>query len=437
MVKKRIANTVADYLCHTCGACYAVCPADAIEFRETTGGHLYPRIDEERCTGCGLCYKVCAGAAEGPALQKALPEDPFTGECLGAWVGRSTDDEIYSKAQSGGVVSQILIDLLEAGEVDACAVVKMVAGNPPRPVPFLARTREEVLEAQKSKYCPVPMLSLLKEAKQTNIRIAMVGLACHFHGLAMLQEVMEVDTLVKVKIGLVCDRTLSLVAMDYFLKKTSMQGLASHLTFKDKTRTGYPGDVSVSDEAGNVSIIPKSERMAIKDFFTPARCRICFDKMNVLGDVTVGDPWGIEGAGSPNGESAVAARTETGLEAVRHSLDKGSISLRPIEYDDFTSGQGITKKREDWRAYCGIWAGKGLALPSFFETVAKQAGMPRKPAEKHRQLLDDALKLNGRKSRTELLSNVRRSLAYRKARELLLKPARAGRKIIRKVKIKE
>jgi ferredoxin len=43
-----------DYeLCHCCGACVAVCPADALYLADT-------RLEvRDSCTGCGRCAKIC------------------------------------------------------------------------------------------------------------------------------------------------------------------------------------------------------------------------------------------------------------------------------------------------------------------------------------------------------------------------------------------
>ncbi len=40
--------------CAYCGACVAVCPADANELVET-----FLEIYDEKCTGCGICVKMC------------------------------------------------------------------------------------------------------------------------------------------------------------------------------------------------------------------------------------------------------------------------------------------------------------------------------------------------------------------------------------------
>lgn len=45
--------------CCGCTACYAVCPAEAIQMVEDEEGFEYPRINENTCTGCYICMRVC------------------------------------------------------------------------------------------------------------------------------------------------------------------------------------------------------------------------------------------------------------------------------------------------------------------------------------------------------------------------------------------
>lgn len=47
-------------LCCGCGACYSICPVDAIEMITDEKGFKYPIIREEKCIRCYKCIKVCA-----------------------------------------------------------------------------------------------------------------------------------------------------------------------------------------------------------------------------------------------------------------------------------------------------------------------------------------------------------------------------------------
>ncbi len=419
--KEAVIREVVDAgLCHACGACQTVCPVGAISFRESVGGYLYPVIDDARCSECGLCLRVCAGIAVAPSFADALPDDPFTGRCLHSWVGKSQDATVYREAQSGGVVTQLLLDLLESGEVDACAVVGPICGTPPRSTAFLATDRQGILRAQKSKYCPVPVVQVLAEARRENWRVAMVGLACHFHGLSLIDSAgFDIETTVRLKIGLICDRTLALAAVDYLVKQALGSGSNARVVFRDKPRTGYPGDVTVQDRTGKLAVLPQSTRLRIKDLMTPARCRLCFDKMNVLADVTVGDPWGIDRGDRRIGESVVVVRTERGQRAVQRALQDRHLSLRPVTYESILRGQQIDAKRTDWRTYCEAWKQMGQPVPGYFSAVARHAPESQPPGtkEEYRRRLRWALTLNHKPSREVLLRSIHRKVRLAKVRD--------------------
>lgn len=45
--------------CCGCGACYAICPQNAIEMKSDAEGFWYPYIEEKECVKCYLCLNVC------------------------------------------------------------------------------------------------------------------------------------------------------------------------------------------------------------------------------------------------------------------------------------------------------------------------------------------------------------------------------------------
>lgn len=44
--------------CVGCSACYAICPASAIEMKPDKEGFLYPVIGDA-CIGCLMCLRCC------------------------------------------------------------------------------------------------------------------------------------------------------------------------------------------------------------------------------------------------------------------------------------------------------------------------------------------------------------------------------------------
>jgi coenzyme F420 hydrogenase subunit beta len=154
-----VAEIARAYLCCSCGLCEVICPEKAILLDETPGGHLFPSVAQDLCTGCGTCVKACPGIH----LLTEIPEDPFKGTALDCRVGKATRKDVYRASQSGGGVTAVLLALMEIGRVKGAATVTMETGSPPRPVVSIARTTEDLLPSQGSKYCPVPVLGIFRE----------------------------------------------------------------------------------------------------------------------------------------------------------------------------------------------------------------------------------------------------------------------------------
>ncbi len=152
-----------------CGTCEALCPKNAIKMQITTKNGIYfPKVDDNECNNCGICCKICPGdEIDFESLNRDIygknPENLFVGNYVRSLVGYSQDKEIRYNASSGGLVTQTLIFAIEEGLIDGALVTRMKKDDPLKPEPFIARTKEEIIEALGSKYCPVPANIALKE----------------------------------------------------------------------------------------------------------------------------------------------------------------------------------------------------------------------------------------------------------------------------------
>ncbi len=412
--KANVSSIVKEHLCSSCGACQAVCPTQSISYEETIGGHYFPRVSATDCTNCGLCRSVCPGIHLNLEMMRDLLADPFVGTALSCWVGKATDSNIFDNSQSGGIVSALLINALKLRFIETAFVVVMESGNPPRPFASLRSSKEEILDAQKSKYCPVPLLALLTDLEKTGRTAALVGLPCHMQGFSNIAaKFPKFGNLVKCKIGLICDRVMSFAGLDYLIDRSRLKPPdgALLLRFRDKGITGYPGDVTVSTQEGDLAIVPANVRMTIKDYFTPARCRLCFDKMNVFSDVTIGDPHGIEGVDRERGESIVVVRSQAGAGLVEEAVTAGAVRLRKIDYRDVITGQQIMEKRGDWRGYCEAWRKLGREMPDCYDPLKAYAPLG-KDIHRYRKLRW-ALALDTFPSRKALIAHVDSRIRWR------------------------
>ncbi len=425
-----VAWVAARKLCCSCGACEWICPEKAVALVETTGGYLLPTVDLSACTECGKCLSVCPGVGFAAGLADRLPEDPFAGACLQAFVGKATDPELYANSQSGGVVAALLAFALEKDDLCGGAITAtMEHGRPPRPREALARSREDVLQSQKSKYSPVPLLKLLAEVELARKPVAIVGLPCHVHGLHnVLEGKPSLADRTGLVIGLFCDRVMTCAAIDHLVAEAGFamdEDLLLH--FRDKTCRGYPGDVRVFSNSRSVSL-PPERRMRIKDYFTPARCRLCFDKWNVFADIAVGDPRGIAGVDNQGGESAVVLRTQEGARFFEEAMKAGYVTARPISYEDILSGQAIETKRLEWSGYVNAWRELGLPLPNYCDRIPSSA--PVRPGA-YRKRLSHSLALDAHLTREAMLASARRALGAEALLRMLALPVRIALRIVR------
>jgi len=373
--ESNVSAIVSQRLCNTCGVCISICPSNAIDFEETIGGYFFPQIDTDNCTSCGLCLKYCPGIHFGKDLLQNMPTDPFEGTALKTWIGTASNEEIYNNSQSGGIVTALLIDSIAKGDIGGAVVVTMSAGNPPRPKVVIAKTREEIIEAQKSKYCPVPLLKIVSEVEKADLPVALVGLSCHMHGLInYLEHRPQLKENIKYKIGLVCDKVMTYAAIDYLIKKSRLTHDGNKtLYFRDKSSRVNAWGVKVVADNGRAIVMPPQERMKIKDSFTPVRCRLCFDKMNIFSDVTFGDPHGVSGFDWNKGETLVITRTQKGVNLIEKADSSKAIELREINYIEAVNGQAIKEKREEWIGYSEAWRKMGYDLPNYYDEISQGA----------------------------------------------------------------
>ena len=81
--------------CTNCGACYNICPHNAITV-EQDGLFYQPVIEEDKCVDCGICKTVCPVEKEHPV--PALK---------GAWWGAHRDNSVVRTSSSGGAFSAL------------------------------------------------------------------------------------------------------------------------------------------------------------------------------------------------------------------------------------------------------------------------------------------------------------------------------------------
>lgn len=358
-------------MCSNCGACKSICPKEAIDFKLSSMGRMYAQVND-KCIDCGLCTKVCPSINDAASLL----EDSYEGIIEALYTGRATDDAIFRNAQSGGAVTAVLTYLFENNKIDCAVVCRMKAGDTPVVESTLITDSSELAQSQKSCYTPVDMLSILKNTKDFS-SVAFVGLPCHIEGLSLLQSKTKRFQNVKYKLGLICDRTLCASIQDLLVGKYSEAFNEKNIKIDWKrkylknNKFQYQTAPMVIYADKEERIVPNHMRFFLKEPFTPPRCRVCPDKINVMADLVFGDPWRMENIDWVKGESVLIARTTLGNDLLKELQANGLLRLNLRRNEEIISGQLISQRREQ----VALWKEAIKVLPLQLESHIIQSSL--------------------------------------------------------------
>jgi coenzyme F420 hydrogenase subunit beta len=304
--------------CIECGTCVAVCPSDSIGI----GDDGLPAL-VKMCTGCSLCWDYCPrGGLRHEATWK-LTSSAGNGQAVRErYSARARPD--LAGAQDGGVVSTVLIALLEAGQLDGVLLARESATERWKGEAFLARTPAEVVECAGSFYNQTMALAQLDLGKldlPPNPRIALVGTPCEVEGLKAMQArpwtwgSARADAVV-LTIALLCTKSFNYEKL---------------MVDEIQRKRGIPlEDIGRVDVVRGKLIVQDHQRETlvsepIRDFHGAALkgCDECTDFLGGTADLSVGS------VGSDDGWSSVLVRSQAGKAAIARTQDR--LELRDLE----------------------------------------------------------------------------------------------------------
>ena len=380
MNNNTIAQVVKDELCTGCGTCLALCPEEAIALTiDEKKGIYVPELNEEKCNNCGICVKVCPGhEVDFKQLNLEIfgkePEDILIGNYLNCYVGHSTNYDIRYNSASGGIITQLLIFALEEGIIDGALVTRMKKDKTLEPEPFIARTREEIIEAAKSKYCPVPANIALKEILKSkdSERFAVVGVPCHIHGIRKAEMVdKDLKQKIVLHLGLWCSTTCNFLGTEFVLKRLGVsKEEVKELNYRGE---GWPGGMSVQLKNGEKRFIPLGDYWDINfSSFTPSRCRLCSDAIAEFADICFGDYRGLDAFLKEKiGNSGIISRTRAGEDVLQRMLSKQKVEIWRVSSSDVATSQGYFYSKKNVKAVFYLFRLIGKKIPIYNQELLK------------------------------------------------------------------
>jgi coenzyme F420 hydrogenase subunit beta len=307
--------------CVSCGTCVVVCPFACLDLVEGT-----PSLVKE-CKVCGICAKACpryqwtmTDVEKFVFGRERKPEEEF-GIYRRIAVAQATDNDILGVRQDGGAATALLLFALKNGFIDGAIVAGMDKERPFYPVPMLATTAEELIEAAGTKYtCSSNVLALSEMIKQKKANVAFVGTPCQIHAVRRMQMagLKRQTGPLKFLVGLMCSESFTYEG----LMENHIHGKLG-INLDDIRKLNIKGKMLVTTDSG-VTEIPLAE---IKQYARKS-CSFCDDFSSELADISVG------GLGL-DGWTFTIIRTEKGEELFSGAEKAGYLRTKTLEEGAF------------------------------------------------------------------------------------------------------
>ena len=380
-------------LCLGCGLCEDVCPTNSIQVK-IDNGEYRPTVDNSKCLGdqCSRCVKICPGLGVNlhELTEKVLPQEGavdnnYIGRYQQLYTGYCTDENIRFHSASGGMVTGVLIYLLEKRIINGAVVTRFSAKDNLTSETFIANTKEELIAARSSKYCPVSMQGIRKQIREAEGKYVIVGLPCHIHGFRKIEETdKKFKEHVFAYFGIYCSSGRTYNLTDYVLSRRGIgketikyfayrdEGCLGSLVVKYAPQTKVTGSVNSSSP----NILSNSERVykesfgkyycTLRSFFIPRRCHFCVDHFAELADISFGDVHIKPYSNDTIGVNSIVARTVEMNEVLKQAASEGFLRIEGITPDVLNSSQQMAKtKKHKYYSYVHLLRSLGQAVPQY------------------------------------------------------------------------
>lgn len=328
-------------LCHRCGACVAFCSAISYGALELDPEGQPRFADKNKCIEGGLCYEIC------PAIDKLEKETKSIvgwttpmGRVSDISIARAKDPAIRQSATDGGVVTALLVNLFQKGQIDGAVVTKPV--GPFKRESFLAATEDDIRSAAGFFFDTAYGIKSVSEYYSTLSRfaefnpmlnkgfhrVAFVGTPCQIKAIRKMQtlDIYPSDS-VSVCLGLFCSG-------NFIFEEKEREKIARMGGFQwgKVKKINIKEDLIVHLENRRVITV----RLNDLKFMKRKTCNFCADFSAEYADISFG------GIGAEEGWTTVIIRTPEGAKIFSDARNKTIEEYRQKDHSNL-SNQALKK----------------------------------------------------------------------------------------------
>lgn len=319
--------------CFGCRSCEQVCPKRCINIKPSQEGFLYAYVQGDQCVHCGLCLKACP--AQQTSSHRNKPQKVY------AFRNRNTE-EIMHSASGGAADVAAKVVLQQKGIVYGAAYDDRFVVKHIEVTDELGKER-----LQSSKYVQSDTndcYSRAKAALSGGRKVLFTGTPCQVAGLyAFLGE----DHLKLFTLDLICHGVPSPLFFKKYLdhQRQVMNGDILYYDFRSKEKRGWGTQYFIQTEAKTktqaLTLDRYGKHFMNGDCFRESCYQCPYSNIERVGDLTVGDFWGIVKShptfSSSRGVSSVFINTEKGQRLFEEMRDYAEVELA-------TMAEGLVKQ---------------------------------------------------------------------------------------------
>lgn len=371
-----LQDVMRSELCNRCGSCVGLSEGK-IRFSDKTGKYLPQIVEPIDDVLAETLWNACSGKVfDFPAYRKEfLSESPFfnlfTGPYFRIGIGHANTQEIRSKGASGGIISSVLIWLLEKKKIDGAVVLGMSPTEPWLTQAFIATTREQILAGAQSKYIISSNNDILPAIAAFQGKLAYVGLPGQVQSIRKLQRLNHPSVKnIEYIFGPFYGNTLHFSSIRSFLK-TYKAGKYTEIE-KLYFRYGeWPGNMRIEMKSGRVIELKKFHANYLIPFHILRNSLYCTDFTNEFTDLSGGDAWAPVYEERGKGFSMIISRSAKGDQILSEMMADGSLSCNEIDEGEairmHSHGYDFKKRGGFIRIQFRKWTGR--SVPDYGYTI--------------------------------------------------------------------
>lgn len=359
------------------------------------------KIKDNYCIGCGICsavsngriklddfgkYNLCTehfGISETKEILDVCPFSPHVnnenkladvflkgekflannilGKFLSNYIGHVKNNDIRMNSSSGGLITWILIKLLENKLITHAIHIGKKEKNEQLLFNYVvSNSKKGVIDGASSKYYPIEMSSVLNFIKNNEGQFAIVALPCFAKGIRNLQLKDEIfKKRIKFVISPICGHLKSINYATFLAwQKNILPGNLDSINFRKKIEgapsSKYGTQFSYISNNSKKSIIAKNIDFKMgtdwgHGMFKYPACDFCDDIVGEVADISVGDAWLPEYTDDYKGNSVAVVRNLLLDEIIKKGIEVGELKIELVSPEIVERSQigGIRHKRED------------------------------------------------------------------------------------------